>query len=475
MKLYRERVYRKNPDADEKRLAKIVAKCNWFVGSGQRIPVCIGHTPDNLQKCEDCKGTGKGEKDGKCARCNGMGAVDAAVDFLPIDVGSMDNFSTDGDSVFADLDLDEAFADAIKRHRGKSAELWSDDLLYPLSLLSYNRPALMLGPTKYQREGEHTTFTMNEDEEIDMPSISELKNLFAEVLNSSDLSAQVRTLTDQVAKVSLQCQTMDETHKKMAWLMEDEEEDEANENPAEAVAEDAQVEASEHPELPPQEVEQIAEDHVAEGNGEELNPGTPEVEEKNDMGAGMATPSGTNTFTSTVGTGTPKEEEKKPVKKNYEELALERETYRLAAENNQAIANTYAEQIAAAAAERERLTAENAQLVQKCSWERRYGRLLKESAVYQFDPDAEMKIAGPMTDEQFEQHMEVVKKYAKPPVNRPPVSVGELPTPKAPDAPADRIPKANVALVTKYALANKISPDAAWAKREEIWREAGVS
>lgn len=308
-----------------------------------------------------------------------------------------------------------------------------------------------------------------------MPSISELKNLFAEVLNSSDLSAQVRALTDTVAKVSLQCQTLDETHKKMAWLMEDE--DEANEDPAEAVAEDEQVEAQEHPELPPQEIEQIAEDHVAEGKGEEPNPSTPEVQEKNDMGMGpgMAMPSGTNTFTPTVGGAKPKEEEKKPVKKNYEELALESETYRLAAENNQSIANAYAEQIAAAAAERDRLAAENAQLVQKCAMTQRKAELIQLSQRYQFDPEAEMKIVEKMTDEQFAQHREVVKKYAMPPVNRPPVSVGELPTPKAPDAPADRIPKEKCLLVTKYALANKISVDEAWAKKEQIWKEAGCA
>jgi hypothetical protein len=352
----------------------------------------------------------------------------------------------------------------------------------------------MLGPTKYQREGEHQTFTIPEEEDIEM-DVSAVKNLIGEALLSSDLQAKINALTDQVAQLQVKAGAHDEFQAKIDWLLKEEAEqaeaaegleaqpgEEASESPAEAVKEDAAAEAEEHPELPASEVEKIAKDHVAEGKGEEK----PKVEEKNDMGGGApgmaAAASGTNTFVPGTAGMTPPEEKKKPIKKNYEELELERETYRLEAENNRAVADDYAARIAAAEADKATLAASNADLVRKYAMERRHGELIQLAQRYQFDPTAEMAIVEKMDDAQFETHKaQVVTKYAMPPVNKAPVVVGKLP-PLAPlDADPNQIPekgrfnrKALQAMVTKYALENHLTPDQAWAKREEVWRNNGV-
>ena len=229
-------------------------------------------------------------------------------------------------------------------------------------------------------------------------------------------------------------------------------EEEATESPEEAIAEDAEAEAAEHPELPPETVEQIAEDHVAEGKGEE----TPKVEkeemkepevEKNDM----AMPSGTNTFVPSTDIGATS----KKKKKNYEELALESETYRLAAANQEKIANTYASQIEAVAAEKNDATTRLAEIERKYSMLNRKNELLVLANKYEFDVEAEMKLVEGMADDQYETHKKlVVVRYSMPPVKKAPVSVGELPNDSKQETV---IPQAKVAQVAKYAMEHKIS------------------
>ena len=153
MKLLKQKIYRKNQDADTDRLLKIVKVNNDRISQGERSPIVIGHTPG-----ED------------------------ATKFLTLDVGSQCNFQTDGEFVYSDWDIDDAFEEAVKRHRGKSIELWSDDVVYPLSLLSHNRPALELEQTKYSRVGEHETVTLPEPQEDDAMDVDAMKNLFAECL-----------------------------------------------------------------------------------------------------------------------------------------------------------------------------------------------------------------------------------------------------------------------------------------------------
>jgi hypothetical protein len=480
----RKRVYGINRDADAARLRRIVAATNAFIARGQRVAITIGHTP----------GQGYNRN-------------------LTLDVGSdrsATNFSTDGLWVYADLETDPVFDDVVKRYRQISCEVFFDDVITPIALLAANRPAIELDPIKYnldpnldlskyvlkyEHQGEHQTYTCPpEEEDIEM-DVSAVKNLIGEALLSSDLQAKINALTDQVAQLQVKAGAHDEFQAKIDWLLKEEAEqaeaaegleaqpgEEASESPAEAVKEDAAAEAEEHPELPASEVEKIAKDHVAEGKGEEK----PKVEEKNDMGGGApgmaAAASGTNTFVPGTAGMTPPEEKKKPIKKNYEELELERETYRLEAENNRAVADDYAARIAAAEADKATLAASNADLVRKYAMERRHGELIQLAQRYQFDPTAEMAIVEKMDDAQFETHKaQVVTKYAMPPVNKAPVVVGELLPPAPLDADPNQIPekgrfnrKALQAMVTKYALENHLTPDQAWAKREEVWRNNGV-
>jgi hypothetical protein len=443
MFIEKKKIYRLNPDADASRLLEIVKVNNEAIERGERCPICLGHTEG-----------------------------DDAAQFLTIDVGEGKNFTTDGEFILCDLEIDEAFAEAAKRHRGVSVELWSDNRVFPISLLAHNRPALELEPVRYSREGEHTTQTITEPEteEIEM-DVMTVKNLIGECIAQSDLAAQIKSLTDAVSQVSVQVQAHSEEAEKLKWLFEGEgseeegvmpeegmeselppevAEEEATESPEEAIAEDAEAEAGEHPELPPEEIEQIAEDHVSEGKGEE----TPKVEkeeepevEKNDM----AMPSGTNTFVPSTNTGTTPQKKKK----NYEELALESETYRLSAANQKKIANTYASQIEAVATEKNDATARLAEVERKYSMLNRKNELLVLANKYEFDVEAEMKLVKDMTDDQYETHKKlVVVRYSMPPVKKAPVSVGELPG----DSKQENIiPQAKVAQVAKYAMEHKIS------------------
>ena len=411
MKIFRKRIYRVNKDADSARLERIAAACNAFVGRGQRIPIAIGHTP--------------GEETSETISMD-IGTDEAAT-----------NFVTDGSNLFCDMDIDPVFDDVAKRHRGVSCEVWSDDLICPIALLAVSRPALELGPMKYalkyEHEGEHTTSVTLDNEELDM-DVASVKNLFSECLLSSDLAAQIKSLTESVSQLSLQVQSHGEASEKLKWLFEEEEAEE-------------EAEAGE----------------VPQPGGEPEPTKPPEVEEKNYM----ALPSGTNTFVPTTDTGT-KPAEEKPKKKNYEELELESETFRIQAENNANLAADYAARITAAESEKQAISAEKATLERKYAMEKRRGELLTLRQRYEFDIEAEMKIVEPMTDEQFTTHKEVIKKYACPPVHTPPVVVGELPKPPAQEMAPDVIPQRLVTMVAKYSMDKKVPYEEAWAKREQI-------
>jgi hypothetical protein len=428
MLIEKKKVYKLNPDCDSARLLEIVRVNNEAFARGERTPLCLGHTPG-----------------------------ESSTEFLTIDVGEGKNFTTDGEFVLCDLEIDEAFAEAVKRHRGVSVELWSDNRIFPISLLAHNRPALELEPIKYSREGDHSTATISEPEEDTEMDASAVKNIVAEVLLGSDLSAQVKALTDAVSKLTVQTSAMSEQNEKLSWLFEEEAEEEAMaeeaaESPEEAVAEDAEAEAEEHPELPPEEIEKIAEDHVAEGKGEEK----PEVEEKNDM----AMPSGTNTFVPSTGTGGGEPPKKK---KNYEELALESETFRLSAENQKTLADGLASQVQAVAEEANTAKAALATLERKYKMLDRKNELIVLAQKYQFDPEAEMKLVENMDDAQFDTHKKtVVVRYAMPPVNTPPVVVGELDKPNGPDL--EVIPQKEVTRVAKYAMEKGYKGSEGWKK-----------
>ena len=436
MKVLDKKIYRLNPDCDSARLLEIVRVNNEAITRGERCPVCLGHTP-----------------------------TQEATDYLTIDVGEAKNFRCDGEFILCEIDIDDAFAEAVKRHRGVSVELWSDNRLFPISLLAHNRPALELEPVKYSREGDHSTATITEPEEDENMDASAIKEIVSECLMASDLTAQIKSLADTVGALSLQVQEHGETQQKLQWLFDEEQgeegeegegaEGEAAEPVAEKVAEDVEVESGEHPELPPEEIEQIAEDHVAEGKEEEPEPNKPEVEEKNELG--MALPSGTNTFVpGTAGAKKDEEEPAKPKKKNYEELALESETYRLAAENQATVAAGYATQLQAIAEEKTAAATRVAELERKYQMLERKNELIVLSQRYQFDAETEMAVVQAMTPEQYETHKKlVVTRYAMPPVHSAKVNVGELPKPAKDEG--EVIPSNKVLAVTKYALSKGIT------------------
>jgi hypothetical protein len=441
VKLTKERVYRKNPDADTDRLNRIVAKCNWFTGSGERIPVCIGHTEQNLKECSACCGSKQSSPGVKCKTCDGQGVVDQRVDFLPVDVGSLSNFSTDGEWIFADMDIDDAFGDAVKRHRGKSAEIWSDDLLFPLSLLAHNRPNLMLGPVKYQREGERTTYNLPEEDDMGL-SEEATRNLISECILSSELSAEIRTLTESIGQMQVQMAAHAEQATALKWLFDEEEE--AEEMQAEEAEEEVAAADDDQPDGVGDAVPEVAEE-------EDSTVDEPDVE-KNDIG--MAMPSGTNTFVPSTEIGAKPDDEKKPKKKNYEELELESQTYLLEAENNKRLAADYAARIEALGGDAAAINSRVVELERKYAMERRRNELLTLHDQYAFDVDKEMEIVQAMDDGQFEQHKKlVVVKYAAPPVHSAPINVGELP--QEPNDAEKAIPREVILKVAKYCHENK--------------------
>jgi hypothetical protein len=448
MLIRHEKIYRKNPEADSERLKNIVKVNKEALARNERVPVILGHTP----------GSGHTE-------------------FLTLDCGDIIDLECDDEFIYADLELDDALEDAIKRHRGKSIELYNDDRIFPLSLLSHNRPALELEGLKvgkFEREGDKQTFILEEEimpeetkevvknesnlgstQDWGHPELSQqsMENLFAEVLLHSDLAAAVKSLLEEVSAIKQKSEQLD-------WLFEEDESEE------EMVAEDAEVEAEEHPELPKDEIEQIAEDHVAEGKGEEIEKNEGEVGEKalQPQPAENKAPEQPKEEFERVAV----RERKRLGEKDKEGNEPEKESMAMASGTNTFIANTKVKKHEYSELEDEVETQkglvqkyaliieseskEKNELLKKYQMLERKNSLLELNKKYEFDVDEEMYLVSAMDDVQFDTHKKIiVTRYSCPPVNKAAVNVAVI------NDDADVIPAREVERIAKYALANKCS------------------
>ncbi len=174
--------------------------------------------------------------------------------------------------------------------------------------------------------------------------------------------------------------------------------------------------------------------------------------EKEENALGMALPSGTNTFVPSTNIGADEKEKKK---KNYADLESEISRLTIERDEQKALVTAYQDRMASTldqgAQQVAGLAGENRVLVRK-------NALQELAKVYHFDVAQEVELVQSMTDEQFDAHCsKVVVKYAKPPIGRPGVVVGELEKPalNAEDA-GDVIPKTTVLKVAKYATEHKM-------------------
>jgi hypothetical protein len=283
-------------------------------------------------------------------------------------------------------------------------------------------------------------------------NVEEVKNLVADLMMHSDLAAAVKALGEQLTDVKLQAE-------KLNWLFEDEAgeevgpdeepvepvKEEAGEGTAEEVAEEADKEGTDHPEIPKDEIEEIAKDHVEAGDTAEDTAEDKDKSDKSPEKKDMSLASGTNTFVPNVD------------KKKYEEMELTLERYSKEAQDQRLIAENYAQRVLTADAEKQAIDKIRVELEHKYSMLNRKVELIELSGKYQFDVEAEMKIVEAMTDDQFTMHKNVVSRYAMPPVNKAPISVAEL-------KDDDVIEKDDVIKVAKYALEKGIT----WKQANDI-------
>lgn len=400
MKIFKKKIYKVNPDCDLNRLYEIARANNARIDSGEETTITLGHTSE-----ED-------------------------PELITIPVGTACNFCVEGEDLYVDFDIDEEWYNQIKKYNKVSVELWVDNIITPIALLARNRPALEVGLVKYQmpdRDCEHKPYMYDEDNDM---SIDEIKQLFAELLEHSELKAK-QTATDELL-VSLQEQVKKHSDTMSPLLEPDELEGETGEveqqldeegNPIqkapgeeEGEVMDGATEASpeqigfeqeknEHPEMDDEQIKQLVADHLAEDPNyyspkeeeaveevkEEVAEGeTPEVEpevEKNDMGSSAVAASANNTYVPDL-----------KAKKKYQEAMDLVQSYQ-----NKLLKSEE----------------EKAELVVKYQYETRKNQLLELSHTYNFDPKEEIELVSKLDDAQWDNHKKIiVTRYQKSPAGR---------------------------------------------------------
>jgi hypothetical protein len=299
MQLEHEPIYRVNEDCDLQRLYRIAIATNEYVGRGEECVVCLGHSGDDP-------------------------------DQLSVSAGQATNFVVAGDVLYADLEIDDIWADQreLKSRRKKSVELWADDILSSVSLLCKNRPALELSVIKYQspiRDSEKETLHYDEGsaeetqepvKEVENMSPAEIQQLFIETLEHSEFKCKFDDIvTNIVPKLQETVKKMEDT---LAPLLAEEleEEVEGEENALEGEIASPEGEGTEEVEGDKGEaisaVEEVEAEHDA-GKAEETVAAVEKEEvEKNDM----ASASANDTYIPDI--GDKKKKDKEDVVKKYQ-------------------------------------------------------------------------------------------------------------------------------------------------------------
>ncbi len=355
MKILHEPVYKVCEDATQDRLYNIAKETNAYIARGEECVICLGHSGEDS-------------------------------DQLSVAVGKADNFVVDGAVLYCDFEIDDHWQKDIKRHTKKSCEVWSDDVISLVSLLAKNRPALELGTVKYEmkpREGLDRTTTKYEEPEKDIEdmNINEIKQLFQECLDHSDIVARFNELADRIIP------TLQEKLVKLEDTLSPLLEEEAAE--------------PEHADIAPQ-LEAEGEEIKAE-EGEQVEAGkeeaVPEVKEESPLAEEepgkkeMATASANNTYTPGFEGGEKRddkeeEEKRKKVLEKYQMEALQAHQ-----EKNEAL--------------------------RKYQMAVRRSELKDLNVDRSFDLEEELKLVADLNDEQFENHKRiVVTRYMRAPVGR---------------------------------------------------------
>jgi len=168
-----EPVYKVNPDCDLERLQNVAKATNDYIARGEEVILCLGHSGEDP-------------------------------DQLSVSVGIASNFIVEGETLYADLEIDEVWENQreLKSYNKKSVELWNDNVISSVSLLCRNRPALELSVIQYQApergDCKKETYMYEDTEDINMSNMSEIKQLFSEMLEHSELQAQTKQIMEQL-------------------------------------------------------------------------------------------------------------------------------------------------------------------------------------------------------------------------------------------------------------------------------------
>jgi len=378
MKLLHESVHKVNEDATLERLKKIACATNEYISRGEECVVCLGHSGDDQ-------------------------------DQLAVTVGSACNFVVEGEVLYADLEIDDIWEDQreLKGYRKKSMEVWVDGVCSVIALLAKNRSALELGTIKYQaidRNQEKETLTYTNNEDLNMLSQEELKQLIAEELLHSEAFSKVNHLLENLIPVMQErLKKLDDT---LAPLMAEEEAEMGGETPEAGMEGEAGVEDEVAA------VENIEAEHDA-GKAEEAVAAVEEAEgEEDELEKNMASDSANNTYV--PGLEDKKAPELANKKKNvqkYQMLIDDLQAKMLKSEQEKNEILTKVEE-------------EKEELVVKYQMEVRKNELNELAKTHNFDPLEEIGIVSQMNDKQWNSHKNIiVTKYQKCPVGRT-ISVG---------------------------------------------------
>jgi hypothetical protein len=388
MIIKKKKIYTVNPDCDIERLLEIARANNSRISRGEETTITLGHTSDSDPE------------------------------LITIPVGHAENFVVEDEDLFVDFIIDDEWAEQIKKYNKVSIELWADQIITPIALLSRNRPALEVGLIKYQmpirkddaenEEIQHKPYmSIDEEKEVLNMSPDELRQLIIEEMQHSEAFAKCsEALTTTLPQIQEQLKKMSDT---LAPLMEEEaaepehadiapelegeaKEIEGEKAPEEVAKEEVKEEETPVEDTKPLETEEKKEE-VKEGGEGEKEEDKKEVE-KNDMAAASAN----NTYVPELGKKKKYQEDQDLVVK-YQERLLKAEQ-----EKNELL---------------EKAQAEKDALFIKYQREARKNDLTELAKTYVFNFDEELDIVGKMDESQFENHKKIiVTRYQKTPLNR---------------------------------------------------------
>lgn len=392
-------IFDEDEEHDEAYLQEICRVNNdRILDTGEYVPLSLGHTLDGVPEIEQPDNVG------------------FAWNFHITTIGNLHPRKT----VSCTFGIEKDKQEIVKDYKTRSVELWEQDkVIYPIALLKNARPAKQLGVMQYSKENQTKLikYSYEEGDEMDRDTITQL---VVDTINQSELAAAIKNCQEELAKLTLikqkenepELPTAEEGKEEVGEEGAEETGEEASEaDESERIAKDAEKEGEEHPELPKEDIEQIAEDHV---KADEADP------TKNEEGA---MPSGSDTFQ--PGFDKKKKEkdlddeetevedkDENPDKKKKHEAEGEVIRYQEELKVKEVIVSKYQEQFKI-------LENEKNEAVRRYQIAQREITLTQLSNEFNFNTEAELKLVEKMDDQAFLNHCEIIKtRYAKAPIGR---------------------------------------------------------